>query len=750
VKPKPSTGFEVERIPLAMASARRWLNWKPVERDGKWTKVPCDARGANVDATKPDNGRSFDDVRDAATADHGLGIGFMLGDGWLGVDLDGVVDAESGRIVDPGVEEWLASHSTYVETTPSKTGLHAIFRGVKLPAWSQSRRDGTPAEVYADKRFFTVTGWGRYVDRDAEADQAAVDAACDRWLRRDAPKPPKPTGGGERARDDSREDFKLVCKLLREGRTREEAGTKLREKMIAEGRGEKESRPDYVDLTLDKAENAIAADPGDKPSRADQLLGIVESGFRLGVDRNGEPFAVEVEGANLARWLSGTARDLAEIVAARYHDDFGKVPGGSAIADALGVLAGRARKCAPETVAIRVGEHGSSIVLDLGTPDGAAVVVDADGWRVEARSPIVFERSKLTGALPVPVRGGSVDELRRVVNVDDESWALLVGWIVAGFFPSIAHPVLLAGGAENSGKTTAARLACSVFNPSGARVQSQPRDEDRWAMILANAWSVLIDNVSKIPPWWSDSLCKAVTGDGFTKRALYSDRGLAVFNFRRVIALTSIETGALRGDLGTRLLLVDFQSLSNPREEGVIDAIFEEAHPRILGAFLDLVSGVLARRDTVVVDKLPRLADFGKLLASLDVMRGTDSLARFIRQRERIAGDVVDADPVGSAISEWLTATSGTVHTLNMKELRRELLDHDAELASRLPTTPKGLQVALARLASALRLQGFEVDPPRPTDKLRKWRLTTARTAQPPEIGADGHGNAESAWAVPF
>ncbi len=389
-------------------------------------------------------------------------------------------------------------------------------------------------------------------------------------------------------------------------------------------------------------------------------------------------------------------------------------------------------------------------MLDLGTPDGAAVVVDAGGWRVEKRSAIVFERSKLTGALPVPVRGGSVDELRRVVNVDDDSWALLVGWIVAGFIPEIEHPVLLVGGAQGTGKTTAARLACGVFNPSGAPVQSQPRDEERWATILANTWSIVVDNISKIPPWWSDALCRAVTGDGFSKRSHYVEKALTVFAFSRVVALTSIDAGALRGDLGERLLLVDLEEIPTQRDRRKNSAMFEEAHPRILGAFLDLVSGVLARRDKIVVEELPRLADFGLVLASLDEMRGTDSLARFNRQRERIADDVVDADPVGSTVAEWLGATAGTVHTINMKELRRELVAHDDEVAPRLPRTDKGLSAALRRLAPALRLRGVEVDPPRKGDKLRKWRLTTARTAQPPEIGDDGHGNADSAWAVPF
>ena len=95
-----------------------------------------------------------------------------------------------------------------------------------------------------------------------------------------------------------------------------------------------------------------------------------------------------------------------------------------------------------------------------------------------------------------------------------------------------------------------------------------------------------VDNVSTIPDWWSDSLCKAVTGDGWLRRKLYTDGELAVLSFRRVVLLTSISTlYALRGDLGDRVLLVDLEPIeevpgspsaaSNPR--------YQAARPRLFG-----------------------------------------------------------------------------------------------------------------------------------------------------------------------
>ena len=87
MKPKPSTAFSIDAIPSSMKSVARWVAWKPIERDGKWTKIPVQVNGAAASSTDPTTWGTLDDVYFAAF-NRGWGIGFMLGDGWLGVDFD--------------------------------------------------------------------------------------------------------------------------------------------------------------------------------------------------------------------------------------------------------------------------------------------------------------------------------------------------------------------------------------------------------------------------------------------------------------------------------------------------------------------------------------------------------------------------------------------------------------------------------------------------------------------------------------
>jgi hypothetical protein len=199
-------------------------------------------------------------------------------------------------------------------------------------------------------------------------------------------------------------------------------------------------------------------------------------------------------------------------------------------------------------------------------------------------------------------------------------------------------------------------------------------------------------------------VCKAVTGDGWLRRKLYTDGELAVLSFRRVILLTSIDPGALRGDLGDRVLLVDLEPLGETkrRAERDIEGQFNEARPRILGALLDLLVKVLAELPGVHLDRLPRMADFGRLLAAIDNVLADNADNRaldiYLEQRGRIAETVIESDQVALAIQSLLDEVGeweGTAADL-LKKITPEKPPKDW------PKTPQSLGGRLKRLMPAM------------------------------------------------
>jgi hypothetical protein len=72
----------------------------------------------------------------------------------------------------------------------------------------------------------------------------------------------------------------------------------------------------------------------------------------------------------------------------------------------------------------RVAALEGGIYLDLCRPDGKAVQVTAEGWKVSDNPPFVFLTKKDMAALPIPEPGGSIEELRGFVNVTEEDFSL--------------------------------------------------------------------------------------------------------------------------------------------------------------------------------------------------------------------------------------------------------------------------------------------------------------------------------------
>lgn len=461
----------------------------------------------------------------------------------------------------------------------------------------------------------------------------------------------------------------------------------------------------------DEAADEAARDGADGRSTTDLLVELALGRWRFGQTQADEPFAVEVEGPNIAIMFRGSRDSLRSILSREFRRLHGRTPNSAALSDALTTLQGEALVAAKENVYLRVAVFDSSIVLDLGGLDGRAVVIERGAWRIVDRSPVLFRRTAATGCLPAPEHSGSLDQLRALLNFSDDTWPLVVGWLITCFLPDIPHPILLLGGQQGSGKTTAAQKLVGLIDPSPADLRSQPRDPETWAITAAASWVVVVDNISTISEWWSDSLCKAVTGDGWIRRKLYTDGELAVVAFRRVIMLTSIDPGALRGDLGDRVLMVDLEPINemSRRTDQEIAEQYQQLRPQILGALLDLLADALALLQEVQVDRLPRMADFAKVLAAVDRAAGfTDnsSFEKYLAQGSRIAATVIESDSVAMAVEE-LMQSEGNCEGTATELLERLTPDKPPK---GWPRTPQDLGGRLKRLMPALKQAGIQIE----------------------------------------
>ncbi len=164
-----------DAIPQELKTLRQWVLWKKAVRKGKWTKVPYQVNGREASTNKPRTWTVFQLValELATKPDKWDGIGFVFSqdDPYFGVDLDKVIDGQTGEFRPwpasltekcseplPNPQTIISGLNTYTEVSPSGTGTHSIGRGT-LPG-KGNRKDGQTAgiEMYDRGRYFCFTG----------------------------------------------------------------------------------------------------------------------------------------------------------------------------------------------------------------------------------------------------------------------------------------------------------------------------------------------------------------------------------------------------------------------------------------------------------------------------------------------------------------------------------------------------------------------------------------------------------------
>ena len=150
--------IKYKNIPDELRREKRWCLYKIILRDGKNTKMPIMPNGKPAKSNDRKTWHSFDDCMDALCKNQGTGLGFFLGDGYIGIDIDKVSDEIMEYSMDFNAASMTANFlreiSTYAEISPSKTGLHFIGKG-KVPG---ERKRYKNLEIYDRDRFFTITG----------------------------------------------------------------------------------------------------------------------------------------------------------------------------------------------------------------------------------------------------------------------------------------------------------------------------------------------------------------------------------------------------------------------------------------------------------------------------------------------------------------------------------------------------------------------------------------------------------------
>ena len=452
----------------------------------------------------------------------------------------------------------------------------------------------------------------------------------------------------------------------------------------------------------------------EKLTQADQLLDLVLDNTTLLLNQFDEVYISFSSTPFVAYKINSdkTRQQLCSLYWAKNH----KTVRSESVSNAIATLEGMAfEKNNRQNIYNRVAKVGDTIYYDL-INQNQVVKITSQCWNLETACPVYFTRYNHQKPQLLPERGGNLTDLFQFLNLkDDQSKILIATYLPTCLISDIPRVALVLHGDHGSAKSSCLKLLRSILDPSELSLLTPPTYANDLVQIASHHFVIYFDNLSELTPQLSDTLCRLVTGEGFSKRKLYTDNDDVIYSFKSVIGFNGINLVATRADLLDRSLIVSLDRIPDEqrKSEAEIFNRFETIKPKLLGAMFDTVSTMLRTEPTLSFSKKPRMADYYcfATAAALDLGYSRQELDSAISQNTKEQNvEAIEASPTAQAIMEFIKDKNGW--SGGSTELYNHLLAiaDNLKLKNNFPKSPTWLWRKIREVRTNLIAQGIEVN----------------------------------------
>jgi hypothetical protein len=301
------------------------------------------------------------------------------------------------------------------------------------------------------------------------------------------------------------------------------------------------------------------------------------------------------------------------------------------------------------------------ITYDLTNADHEYIVIKKGGWDITKKPDVLFRRFNQKPQVR-PSREYSPDIFDRYLDllhiIDPDQRILLKVKSITYFIPEIAHVISNIHGEKGGAKTSLCIMQKRLVDPDASETLTIPRDKNEFVQQLYHNYMPVYDNIKTVPYWFSDEICRAVTGAGNTKRALYTDDDDIVYNYKSCVVVNAIVNPLTEPDALDRCILVELARLKNEdrKEWSEIERQFEQMRPQLLGYIFDTLSKALAVKPELHLNNLPRMADsavWGEAISR--AMGNTEGkfLEAYYRNIGRQNVEAIESNPLAQAVIKF-------------------------------------------------------------------------------------------------
>lgn len=352
--------------------------------------------------------------------------------------------------------------------------------------------------------------------------------------------------------------------------------------------------------------------------------------------------AVPLDSVVFADWLRRKAYEAGQVISA----------------ETVSAVQALARATASEVreVHLRVAHVDGAVYVDACDDEnnvvkitGESVALVADGeWCP------TFRRSK---QMPLSAKaGGSIDDIRSLINLDDDQFVLFMACAVKMYFPDTPSPIVNLIGEYGSGKTSATIVMRALLDPVRAMVaygeSGKPDD------LLIRCWHnavLTLENMSNLTKI-SDLLCGICTGMGFEVRQLFTNGDLFTMWVRRPVIVNGIDPTKYASDLISRMIEIELKRPEKRIRESEFERQLAEKAPLMVSAMFSLVQQVL--RLLPEIDGIPddlRMAEFATIGEAVARIMGKDAgwfVERMAEMQDEAQDEAADDSAVMQALEE--------------------------------------------------------------------------------------------------
>jgi len=453
-------------------------------------------------------------------------------------------------------------------------------------------------------------------------------------------------------------------------------------------------------------------------------------------DQDGNPYVTIKINNHHENWPV-RSRAFENFITKQIYEDSGKPPTKEKVNSFKSIFSARALfEGKTHEIYLRCAKVDGEVYIDIADEKWQCIKINKEKIEVVQNPLVKFRRFRHMKTLMFDLNSKieDADLLWKYVPVTEEDKIILRPHIALLFIPDIPYAIIIFYGAQGSGKSMSSKLIRVLVDPSSLKILSLAKDRTELVQQVSHHYLPFFDNVTRLSKQYSDFFCRVVTGEGFSKRELYTDDEDIIYNIIRRLAFNGINLAGEEPDFLDRGIPIHLNRIDkkNRKREKALLKEFEEDRPKITGALLKIVQGTLEKFNEVEkeIKSLPRMADYAIWCETASQVIGEKPyvyLNRYFTKIESLNKDAIEANPIGLTIlmfannnKEWRGSP-----TQLLKELEKEAAELKIDTNQKLwPRAPQSLTRRINEIKTNLEDEGVKINT---DERTKEGRFITIR-----------------------